>query len=45
MSEIMLKTADARYKILGWRQWPGRSGVQILVRGRQRKIGTKKNIV
>ena len=45
MSEIMLKIADARYRISGCRQCPGKSGAQILVRGKQRKIGTKKNII
>ena len=45
MSEIMLKLAEAMYRSKILRQWPGSSGFQILLRGRQRKIGTKKNMM
>lgn len=42
MSEIILNTADARYKMLALRQCPGASGFQILSRGLQRKMGMMK---
>lgn len=45
ISETILKVADVIYKGSMVRQCPGISGVQILARGKQRKIGTKKNIM